>query len=155
MKINQISHHLLVCFSFPMLTIVLWRLRLILLWILSALRCFVNFVLNVSMWQKKLHFLCVYVCSVMSDSVISWTAGCQASLSMEFSRQEYWSGLSFLSPGDLPDPGIEPASLAPPALAGGFFTTVPPGSPLHFLWLLTKWAHLKDLLCERFRNLAG
>ena len=43
---------------------------------------------------------------------------------MEFSRHEYWSGLPFPSPGDLPDPGIEPAS---PALAGGFFTTEPPG----------------------------
>ena len=46
----------------------------------------------------------------------------QAPLSMEFSRQEYWSGLSFLIPGDLPDPGIEPTSLASPALAGRFFT---------------------------------
>ena len=44
---------------------------------------------------------------------------------MGFSRQEYWSGLPFPSPGDLPDPGIEPAS---PALIGGFFTAEPPGS---------------------------
>ena len=43
---------------------------------------------------------------------------------MEFPRQEYWSGLPFPSPGDLPGPGIEPVS---PALAGGFFTTEPPG----------------------------
>ena len=42
---------------------------------------------------------------------------------MEFSRQEYWSWLLFPSPEDLPDPGIEPVSLMPPALAGGFFTT--------------------------------
>ena len=46
---------------------------------------------------------------------------------MEFPRQEYWSGLPFLTPGGLPDPGIEPASLVSPALAGGFFTTAPPG----------------------------
>ena len=52
----------------------------------------------------------------------------QASLSMEFSRQEYWSGLSFPSPGALSYPGIKPMSLAFPALAGGFFTTVPPGN---------------------------
>ena len=52
----------------------------------------------------------------------------QASLSMDFSRQEYWSGLSFPSPGDLSYPGIKPMSLAFPALAGGFFTTVPPGN---------------------------
>ena len=52
---------------------------------------------------------------------------CQALLSMGFSRQEYWSELTFPSPGDLPDPEIEPMS---PALAGGFFTTEPPGKPL-------------------------
>ena len=46
-----------------------------------------------------------------------------ALLSMGFSRQEYWGGLLFPSPEDLPDPGIEPGSLVPPALAGGFFTT--------------------------------
>ena len=47
----------------------------------------------------------------------------QAPLSMRFSRQEYWSGLPFPPPGDLPDPGIQPTSLLSPALAGGFFTT--------------------------------
>ena len=49
-----------------------------------------------------------------------WTVACQAPLSMEFSRQEYQSGLPFPPPGHLPDPGIEPVS---PALAGRFFTT--------------------------------
>ena len=52
-----------------------------------------------------------------------------SSLSMKFSRQEQWPGLPFPIPGDLPDPGIEPVSLASPALAGGFFTTAPPGKP--------------------------
>ena len=47
----------------------------------------------------------------------------QAPLSMGFSRQEYWGGLSCPPPGDLPDPGIEPLPLMSPALAGGFFTT--------------------------------
>ena len=42
--------------------------------------------------------------------------------------KEYWSGLPFPSPGDLPFLGIEPASLVSPVLAGGFFTTVPPGN---------------------------
>ena len=51
----------------------------------------------------------------------------QVPLSMGFPRQEYWSGLPFPPPGDLPDPGIKPES---PALAGGFFTTEPPGKPL-------------------------
>ena len=51
------------------------------------------------------------------------TAGLQAPLSMGFSRQEYWSGLPFPFPGDLPSPGFEPWSLMSPALAGGFFAT--------------------------------
>ena len=53
----------------------------------------------------------------------------QAPLSTGFFRQEYWSGLPFPSPGDLPDPGIEPKSPASPALAGGFFTYEPSGKP--------------------------
>ena len=53
-----------------------------------------------------------------------WTVALQVSLSMRFSSQEYWSGLPFPSPGDLPGPGIEPVS---PALAGGFFTAELPG----------------------------
>ena len=44
---------------------------------------------------------------------------------MGFPKQEYWSGLPFLPPANLPDPGIDPTSLGSPALAGGFFTTVP------------------------------
>ena len=54
-------------------------------------------------------------------------ATCQAPLSMGFSGQEYWSELPCPPPGDLLDPGIEPAS---PALAGGFFSTEPPGPPI-------------------------
>ena len=52
-----------------------------------------------------------------------WTVAHQASLSMGFSRQEYWTGLLFTSPGDLPNPGVEPVSLTSPALSTGFFTT--------------------------------
>ena len=52
--------------------------------------------------------------------VTSWTVACQAPLSKEFFRQEYWSGLPFPIPGDLLDPGMEPTSLVSPALAGGF-----------------------------------
>ena len=55
---------------------------------------------------------------------LTYSVKCQAPLSMEFSRQEYWSGLPFPTPGDLLDPGITPASLASPASAGGFFTTI-------------------------------
>ena len=56
-----------------------------------------------------------------------WTVAHQAPLFMEFSRQESWSELLFPPPGDLPDSGMEAMSLA---LAGGFFTTEPPGKPL-------------------------
>ena len=52
-----------------------------------------------------------------------WTVACQAPLATGFSRQEYWRGSPWPPPGDLPDPGIEPASLTSPASAGGFFTT--------------------------------
>ena len=56
-------------------------------------------------------------------SATPWTVACQAPLFMGFSRQEYCSGWPFPPPGDLPDPGIKPVSLASPALAGRFFTT--------------------------------
>ena len=52
-----------------------------------------------------------------------WTVAYQAPLSIGFSRQEYWSGLPYPAPGDLPDPGTELASLMSPALAGRFFIT--------------------------------
>ena len=55
--------------------------------------------------------------------VILWSVACQASLSMEFSKQEYWSGLPHPSPGDLPDPGMESTSRMSPTMADGFFTT--------------------------------
>ena len=58
-----------------------------------------------------------------------WTVGLHAPLFMRFPRQEYWNGLPFPSQGDLAHPGIEPVSLASPALAGRFFTTESPGKP--------------------------
>ena len=57
--------------------------------------------------------------SVMPGSANPWTVACQVPLSMELSRQEYWNGLPFYSPGDLPDPGIKPRS---PALQADFLT---------------------------------
>ena len=63
-------------------------------------------------------------CSTLCDSMDS---NHQAPLSMEFSRQEYWSGLPFPSPGDLPNPGIETTSLKSPALPGSSLPLVPPG----------------------------
>ena len=65
--------------------------------------------------------LCVR--SVVSDSATLWAVAHQAPPSTAFPRQGYWSELSFPPPRDLSDPAIEPESLEPPALAGGFFTT--------------------------------
>ena len=76
---------------------------------------------------------CTQMLSRVQLFATPWTVAHQAPLTMEFSRQEYWSGLPFPTPGDLPNPGINPES---PALAGGFFTAVPPGK-LQGLGLLT------------------
>ena len=65
-----------------------------------------------------------------------WTVAYQASLSMGFSRQEYWSGLPFPSPGDLPDPGIKPRS---PALQADALPSEPPGKPAKAEYLWKRW----------------
>ena len=71
-------------------------------------------------WDK--HQLIVRVCVLSCVQLFAapWTAAHQAPLPMDFSKQEYWNGMLFSSPGDTPNPGIEPIS---PALAGRFFTT--------------------------------
>ena len=61
-----------------------------------------------------------------------WTVAHQAPLSMGFSRQEHWSGWPFPSPGDLPDPGIEPGS---PALQADALLSEPPGKPMRYILL--------------------
>ena len=70
-----------------------------------------------------------------------WTVARQASLPMAFSRQEYWSGLPFPPPGDLPNPGIKPRS---PASPGRFFPTEPPGKPT--------WHRGRTQMFERLRH---
>ena len=86
-----------------------------------------------------------------SHSVVSkffatpWTIACQAPLSMEFSRQEYWSGLPFPSPGDLPDPGIEPRS---PALQADSLPSEPPRNPNKFP--NPNWVPLKEFWFKEF-----
>ena len=66
------------------------------------------------------YYVLVCACAQSSLFVIPWTVARHTPLSMEFSKQEYWSGLPFPTLGDLADPGIEPMS---PALAGGFCAT--------------------------------
>ena len=75
-----------------------------------------------SRWKHQWVFLLSCFSSVWLF-VAPWTVTCQAPLSMGFSRQEYWSGLPFPPPGDLPNPGVELESLGSPALAGWFCTT--------------------------------
>ena len=78
----------------------------------------------------SVHSPCAQSLSHVQLFAIPWTVAHQAPLSMELSRQEYWSGLPFPHPRALPDPGIKPVCLASPALVGGFFTIEPPGEPL-------------------------
>ena len=80
----------------------------------------------------------------MSNSFATpWTVACQDPLSMGFSRQEYWSGLQFPSPGGLPDPGIKPASSGTPALQEDSLPLSHQGSPFIYIYiyiyLIVKW----------------
>ena len=101
--------------------------------------------------------------------VTPWTIAHQALLSVGSSRQDYWSGLPCPPPGALPDPGIEPTS---PALAGRFFTTVPPGKPRSWVvfsvcaqkaeprysvqyWLLTALLSWVGLICWQNHTVRG
>jgi len=85
--------------------------------------------------KAALSFYIHPVPSVVPDCAALWTLARQAPLSMEFSRQEYWSGLSCPSPGGLPDPGIEPASLMSPDFSGGLFATSTACEAIILLWV--------------------
>ena len=75
----------------------------------------------------------------MSNSLQPHGLAHQAPLSMDFLRQEYWSGMPFPTPEDLSDPGIEPVSSASPALADRFFVSEPPGD--RRLKMVTYWSN--------------
>ena len=76
--------------------------------------------------------MCVCAQSLSSIQLFTtpWTIACRTPLSVEFSRQEYWSGLLFPPPGDLSNPGIKPSSLVSLDFTSGLFTSAPPGKPL-------------------------
>ena len=78
-----------------------------------------------------MHVLCAQLLSLVQLLEIPWTVACQAPLSMEFSRQEYWNGLPFPPPGDLPNPGIKLTSPASPALAVDSLPLSHLGSPVY------------------------
>ena len=90
----------------------------------------------IRLYTLSLPSLYVLSCSLVSNIRVP--------LFMEFSRQECWSRLPFPTPRDFPDPGIKPASLESPALAGGFFTT----EPLFFL-------NLSSVVCQLYLNKPG
>ena len=96
-------------------------------------------------WGRMCVCICVCVCVWDTFSRV-WlfmsplTVAHQAPLSMEFSRQEYWSGLPFPTPGDLPDPETEPTSLMSPPLAGRFFTT-------STTWEALIWGRMDSCIC--------
>ena len=95
----------------------------------NEIKFLVFFILSIARerrgWYRAPLQLSEWSCSVVSDSLRPpWTVAYKAPLSMEFSRQEYWSGLPFPSPGDLPDPGIEPRS---PTLQADALPSEPPG----------------------------
>ena len=98
--------------------------------------CLVSSSLPPNLWQPLFFFFSLFPCVLCAQSLshvllfaTPWTMTHQDHLSMEFSRQEYWGGLPFPTPDNLPNPGIEFTSFASPALAGGFFITAQPGQP--------------------------
>ena len=104
---------------------------------------------NELVMEELIYCVCVCVCvcarahARAHDQSLSYvrlfaapeTVACQASLSMDFSIQEYWSGFPFPAPGDLPDSRVEPTSPVTPALAGRFFTTSATWEAPYFLCL--------------------
>ena len=104
------------------------------------------------MWKPFVNKKALVTCSVCSDGQSCptlcdpWTIAHQAPLCMGFFRQEYWSGLPFAAPGDLPDPGM---SLTSPALAGRFFTTSAPWeAPSYIESIINLVVPLTDIQCD-------
>ena len=96
-----------------------------------------------------MHYFCCCYCLVVKLYLIlatPWTVARQVPLSMGFPRQEYWRGLPFTSPGDLPNPRMSPVS---PALAGGFFTAEPPGK---WYFLTRLFEQIKGIFIEQMNE---
>ena len=94
---------------------------------------------------SALFCVCAYSCVQLFTT--PWIIACQAPLSVEFSRQEYWSGLPFLSPEDLPDPRIEPRS---PTMQTYCLPSEPPGKPPAIFWSSKNWRVLTRILLFSF-----
>ena len=96
--------------------------------------------------EKIILVIIAYVCGSVASCVqlfaVPWTVTCQAPLSMEFFRQEYWGGLPFPNPVDFPDPGIEPAFLGLLHWQVGSLPLAQPGKPL-LVHITPKFGRLK------------
>ena len=95
-------------------------------------RCFTNWAIREAYLKYKKMKVKVKLLSHVWLFATPWTVAHQASPSLGFSRQDYWSGLPFPSPGELPDPAIEPRS---PALQADALTSEPPGKLMTTTWL--------------------
>ena len=117
--------------------------------------------LSTDEWMKMWYVcVCVYIYIMVMFSHVRlfanpWTVTRQAPLSMWISRQEYWSGLPFIPPGSLPDPGFEPVSPMSPALAGRFFTVEPPGNPYIFIYYSAIKKNENFAICKNMDGLRG
>ena len=105
-----------VCVCIYIYIIYIYKIIELFTWLPGVILCYFCFPLKFAIK----HVVIVQSLGCVQLFATPWTVTCQVPLSMGFPRQEYWSGLPFLSPRDLPDPGVEPAF---PAFAGRFFTT--------------------------------
>ena len=111
-------------YSKPVTIIIYFIFKLFIIYLLFfSYSMLIYNILLVSVIQQTDSVTHVCMLSHVQLFATQWTVACQSPLPVGFSRQEYGSGLPFPSPGDLPDPGIEPSSLVSPALAGRFFTS--------------------------------
>jgi len=98
---------------------------------------------------------CILLLSHVLLFVTPWAVAHGDPLPLEFTRQEYWSGLPFSSPGDLPDPGIKPMSPASPTLADRFFTTEPLWMSFWYIDILSEFLAKASLFFWHFYQFSG
>ena len=118
------------------------------LWCAEELVLFEIIIRNIHACYSHVMCVCAQLLSGVWLFTTPWTVTRQTPLSMGFPWQEYWSGLPCPPPGNLPNPGIKPTSLASPILTGGFFASKPPGKSISILYLInysSSWMILDHL----------
>ena len=134
LKLVWVASSLRICFLIYKVSVAKWLIKIV---NCVSLALYFDQPPHIHMHRCKWMLFLLFSCLVMFNCFATpWTVAHQARLPIGFPRQEYWSELPFPSPGDLPDPELEPTS---PALAGGFLTTKPPGKPIH--------VHLDKCIC--------